>query len=90
VAADRLTERLASAAASMVRGEARRSDSSGVVSVAHLVGLNDLARYRRMVAELSTDNLFRIVVAGPRAPYSFAVENAAVAGHDSSSPNHDE
>jgi hypothetical protein len=30
------------------------------------------------------------VVAGPRAPYSFAVENAAVAGHDSSSPNHDE
>jgi len=89
-AADRLTERLASAAVPLVRGEARRSDSSGVVSVAHLVGLDDLGRYRRMVAELSTDNLFRIVVAGPRAPYSFAVENAAVAGHDSSSPNHDE
>jgi hypothetical protein len=74
----------------MVRGETRRSDSSGVVSIAHLVGLTDLDDYRRMVAELSTDKVLRIVVAGPRAPYSFAAENAALAGHDSSSPNHDE
>ena len=89
-AGDRLTERLASAVAPVIRGEARRADSSGVVSVAHLVGLNDLDQYRRTVAELSADTAFRIVVAGPRAPYSFAIENAAVAGHDSSSPNHDE
>ena len=88
--ADRLAERLASAVAPMVRGEARRSDSSGVVSVAHLVELAHLEQYRRMVGELSTDNDFRIVVAGPRAPYSFAAESAVVVGHDSSSPNHDE
>jgi len=89
-AADHLAERLASAVAPMIRGEARRSDSSGVMSVAHLVDVADLERYRRMVVQLSTDNDFRIVVAGPRAPYSFAVETAAVVGHDSSSPNHDE
>ena len=89
-AAHRLTERLASAVAPMVRGETRRSDSSGVVSITHLVGLTDLDDYRRIVAELSTDKVLRIVVAGPRAPYSFAAENAALAGHDSSSPNHDE
>jgi hypothetical protein len=60
------------------------------VSVAHLVGLADLEQYRHMVAKLSTDSDFRIVVAGPRAPYSFAGENDPVVGHDSSSPNHDE
>jgi hypothetical protein len=88
--ADRLAARIGSAVAPMVRGEARRSDSLGVVSVAHLVDYADLERYRRAVALLSTDNDFRIVVAGPRAPYSFAQESATVVGHDSSSPNHDE
>jgi len=89
-AADRLAGRLNSAVASMVRGEARRSDSSGVMSVAHLVDRANLDRYRRAVAGLTTENDFKIVVAGPRAPYSFAAESTTVVGHDSSSPNHDE
>jgi hypothetical protein len=89
-AADRLARRLGSTVARMVRGEARRSDSSSIVSVAHLVDRADLDRYRRAVAGLTTDNDFKIVVAGPRAPYSFAAESTAIVGHDSSSPNHDE
>lgn len=89
-AAERLAERLTSSLAPIVKAEARRLDSPGVVSIAHLVERTDLELYRRMVRELSTDNDFRIVVAGPRAPYSFAAESTDVVGHDSSSPSHDE
>jgi len=89
-AADNMCARITSSVAAIVRGETHNSGSSEIVSLAHLVDLRDLERYRHAVADVAPDGVFRIVVAGPRAPYSFAAEARAVAGHDSSSPSRNE
>jgi len=86
----RMASRITGAVASIVRGESRDTGAAGIVSVAHLVGRSEVDRYRREVAAVVPEAGYRIVLAGPRAPYSFAEESAAVAGHDSGSPSRDE
>jgi gas vesicle protein GvpL/GvpF len=87
---DGMADHLTRAVAPLVRGEARHRGPSGVVAIAHLVGRDELEGYRRAVAGVSPERGLRIIVAGPRAPYSFAEKTPAVVGHDSSSPSNDE
>jgi len=82
--------RITSTVASIVRGESRDAGTADILSVAHLVGRGEVDRYRREVTAVVPEAGYRIVVAGPRAPYSFAAESAPLVGHDSSSPNRDE
>jgi Gas vesicle synthesis protein GvpL/GvpF len=89
-AAETMAARITSVVAALVRGETRSPSTSGGVSISHLVSLDELDRYRRALAGLAPDAGFRIVVAGPRAPYSFVGENPVVVGHDSSSPSRNE
>jgi hypothetical protein len=69
----RVADRLSEAVSPITRGEVR-STSPNVLSVAHLVSLADVDRYRLALSELELDAEFRIIVSGPRAPYSFAAE----------------
>jgi hypothetical protein len=76
-----------------VRGIARdesRSSGSGALSIAHLVPIRDVERYRRAVAALVPAGEFRLVIGKPRAPYSFVTQNPGVGGHDSGSLIRDE
>lgn len=82
--------RITSTVASIVRSESRDAGTAGILSVAHLVGRGEVDRYRREVTAVVPEAGYRIVVSGPRAPYSFAAESAFLVGHDSSSPSRDE
>ncbi|HEY2376622.1 MAG TPA: GvpL/GvpF family gas vesicle protein [Gemmatimonadaceae bacterium] len=70
-AADALTDRVTVAVSEVARDE-RRSLSKEPVAIAHLVRRADLEHYRRALAGVNAGPSLRIVVAGPRAPYSFA------------------
>jgi len=89
-AAASLAGRITSAVAPIIRGASHEARSAGVVSVAHLVGRSELDEYKRAIAALVPEMGYRILLAGPRAPYSFAGENGSIVGHDSSSPSRDE
>ena len=69
--ATQVADRVSQAVAGMTRGEVR-SMSPNVLSIAHLVWLGDLERYRIALSELDAGDEFRIIVGGPRAPYSFS------------------
>lgn len=76
----------------ITRGEARgRQQRAGgtaaVVSIAYLLRRDDVARFRASLHALSVPARFRLIVAEPRAPYSFVDSNAILTGHDSGSPN---
>jgi hypothetical protein len=71
VEANRVAERVSQAVSVITRGEIR-STSPTVLSIAHLVRQEDLERYRLELSQLDVGEKFRIIVAGPRAPYSFA------------------
>ena len=60
------------------------------MSLAHLVPLERVDTYRQRLAQFQPVSGFRLVVGEPRAPYSFAVEESGLDGHDSSSPNSNE
>ena len=68
--------------------EAPGRATRGTASIAHLVRREDETRYRDAVEALETLNDVRLVIAGPRAPYSFAGPIALPTGHDSGSPDH--
>jgi hypothetical protein len=68
--------------------EERGRAAQGITSIAHLVRREDEARYRDALQSFERRNDVRAVVAGPRAPYSFAGPIALVTGHDSGSPDH--
>lgn len=69
----KVADRVSEAVSPIARGEVR-STSPGVLSLAHLVWLADIDRYRVALSKLAVDGEFRIIVSGPRAPYSFAAE----------------
>ncbi|HKW45848.1 MAG TPA: GvpL/GvpF family gas vesicle protein [Gemmatimonadaceae bacterium] len=71
--ARRVTEQVTMAVSEVTRGEIR-SSSSSVVSIAHLVYRDHLERYRLLLSEVDVGDKFRVIVGGPRAPYSFATE----------------
>jgi gas vesicle protein GvpL/GvpF len=71
--ANSVADRVSEAVSRFARGEVR-STSSSVLSLAHLVWLGDVTAYRRTLSELDVGSEFRIIVGGPRAPYTFAAE----------------
>lgn len=75
------------AVATTIREESRGRRVSGMITLVHLVRREDLARYREAIRELPTRDGLRIILAGPRAPYSFAGAKTLLTGHDSGSPD---
>jgi hypothetical protein len=71
----------------VARGESRGRGAHGVVSIAHLMRRDDVARYRDALGSLPEPNGFRLIVSGPRAPYSFVDPEMLLTGHDSGSPD---
>jgi gas vesicle protein GvpL/GvpF len=82
--------RVSHAVGAFVRGEVRSFGSAGVLSVAHLVSGVEVGKYRAALADVVPERSFRLVVSGPRAPYSFAAQRLGISGHDSGSPNRNE
>lgn len=70
-----LRARVSRALGSLSRGEVaeiRASDGALAVSLSYLVERGAEARFRRAIDEVGRDAGTRLIVAGPRAPYSFA------------------
>jgi hypothetical protein len=77
----RAADRASAAVASFVHGEARQELQSdrGVMALAHLIRREQEEAYRSTVAALPAgegDDRWQFVVAGPRAPFSFAALGA--------------
>lgn len=64
--ADRVAARL-----SAVAGAAARRNDGGRVALSHLIPVSDVERYRSAARSCDGEG-YRIVIDGPRAPYSFA------------------
>jgi hypothetical protein len=87
-AAEREASRLRVSVDDLVRDEARSFTAAGVMSIAHLVSREAVARYREAIETFEPAEDFRVVKGEPRAPYSFASPQDAVrGGHDSGSPS---
>jgi hypothetical protein len=74
-ALEALRARVTHALGSLARGEAaeiRGSDEALALSIAYLIDRGDEAPFRRVVDATAGESAMRLVVAGPRAPYSFA------------------
>ena len=90
-AADRDATRLRASIGDLARDETRNFTSAGVMSIAHLVPVAAIERYRQLVAMFVPNESFRVVMGEPRAPYSFASAPTTRGGrHDSSSPDRGE
>lgn len=72
---------------SLAQGETHDVDATGIVSIAHLLRRQDVTRYREVVRAIPSRDGIRLIVAGPRAPYSFVDASAFSTGHDSGSPD---
>lgn len=68
--ADEAADRVSRALSVLTKGESR-SSSPTALAIAHLIWRADVDRYRRALSEVAIGDSFRIIVAGPRAPYSF-------------------
>jgi hypothetical protein len=79
-------EEIRHAVHAIAREESRGRAATGVESIAHLVDREEISRYRDAVHAVPMQDGIRLIVAGPRAPYSFTGSNALVTGHDSGSP----
>lgn len=86
-AMEQVVTEIRAATAAMVREDSRGGPVSGMIKLAHLVRSEDLARYREAIRGVPARDALRIIVAGPRAPYSFAGPKTLLTGHDSGSPN---
>lgn len=75
--ANRVAQRVSKAVSEMTSEEVR-SVSSNVLSIAHLVRRDELDRYRLALSAVDGGEQFKIIVAGPRAPYSFVTENSSL------------
>lgn len=74
-ALEALRARISRALAPVSRGEVaeiRGSETALALSVSYLVARDREAEFRRAVDEVSREAAARLVVAGPRAPYSFS------------------
>ena len=90
-AAEREASRLRMSVDELIRDEARSFTAAGVMSIAHLVSREAIARYREAIAMFEPGEDLRVVRGEPRAPYSFASPQSAVrGGHDSGSPSRSE
>jgi|GEM_PF-1331830 hypothetical protein len=88
-AAEREASRLRASVGDLVRDEARSFTAAGVMSIAHLVPMAAMGRYRDAVATFVPAEDFRVVAGEPRAPYSFSSPlRSDRSGHDSGSPSH--
>jgi hypothetical protein len=82
--------RIGSSVQNLVRGESRSWSAAGGMSVAHLVARENVEAYRRTLGSIQAGPGYRHVLAGPRAPYSFAGQPDDLSGHDSSNLNRNE
>ena len=71
----------------LARGETHDVGATGIISIAHLLRREDVTRYREVVRAIPSRDGIRLIVAGPRAPYSFVEASAFSIGHDSGSPD---
>jgi len=86
--AEREASRLRVTVDELIRDEARSFTATGVMSIAHLVPREAVARYREAIATFEPGEGLRVVSGEPRAPYSFASPPGTVRdGHDSGSPS---
>src|SRR6185503_2931353 len=87
-AAEREASRLRVSVDELIRDEARSFTAAGVMSIAHLVSREAVARYREAIAMFEPGEDLRMLRGEARAPYSFASPRGAVrGGHDSGSPS---
>jgi hypothetical protein len=80
-----LRARVSRALGELSRGEVaeiRGSDRALALSVSYLVERGGEARFRRAVDEVAREAAARLVVAGPRAPYSFTPAACRWSGAD--------
>jgi hypothetical protein len=84
-AVEALVRRVDDAVREVARDYSRGRSGAALSSLAHLVRRADVDRYRDIVRRIDDVSGFRLVVAGPRAPYSFVAASALRPGHDSSS-----
>jgi gas vesicle protein GvpL/GvpF len=87
VAVDAVMSELRDKVRGVTHGESRGRGTTAVLSIAHLLRREDVARYREALGTLPESSGFRLIVAGPRAPYSFVGSEMFMTGHDSSSPD---
>lgn len=88
---DTLAKQVEVALRGIAIAEARSwNTAAGIGSIAHLVSRQDVARYREVISAVHPPDRFRLVLAGPRAPYRFTGSDAFGSGHDSSSPDSNE
>ena len=86
--AESALERVSSAVRPFVREESRTRSAQGSWSASHLVRREVLTRYGETIRQLGRIGEFRLIVSGPRGPYSFVGEPIADRiGHDSGKPN---
>jgi hypothetical protein len=74
VALEALRARVSRALGSMSRGEIaeiRGSEQALALSVSYLIERGSEAEFRRAVDEVARESAARLVIVGPRAPYSF-------------------
>jgi hypothetical protein len=86
---DALRARVSRALGALSRGEVaeiRGSDEALALSVSYLVERGGEAHFRRAVEEVAREAAARLVVAGPRAPYSFAPAGRPVGRADAALP----
>ena len=70
---DSLAQRVSDVAGPLVRAEQRQPPArGGVLSIAHLVDRARVEAYRAALEAVESGPEWQLVVAGPRAPYSFA------------------
>lgn len=82
--AEAALERASSVVRPLVREESRARGAQGSWSASHLVPRDAVSGYREAIRQLGHVGEFRLIVSGPRGPYSFVSEaSAARKGHDS-------
>ena len=79
--------RIGAAVQDIVRDETRSRRTAGIISIAHLMPREDAERYREAIRRVTAPDGVRLIVGGPRAPYSFVNPGVLSSGHDSSSPD---
>jgi gas vesicle protein GvpL/GvpF len=86
--AESAIEHVSSVVRPLVREESHARSAQGSWSASHLVPREAVSRYRDAIRQLGHVGEFRLIVSGPRGPYSFVGESSADRiGHDSGKPN---
>jgi hypothetical protein len=86
-AAEQALNDIRDAVREITRDESATGGATATASIAHLLRRDDTSRYREAVRAVRLPDDCRIIVAGPRAPYSFVRLGTLLIGHDSGSPS---